>query len=100
MAVYTSLPADEQTEAFFPKMEHTDLAHFHIGQPPALQRWQHLVGISENAVCRLCGEEVSSAGRIWLRCPALLAVRHHSDLGHVMDEPGRLPRVTLGGTTP
>ena len=55
--VYTSLP-DEQIRTSFAQTERTDLAHFHSGRHPALRRWQHLVGISKDAVCRLCGEEV------------------------------------------
>ena len=50
--VYMSLP-DEQTETSFPKTEHTDLAHYFSGHHPVLRRWQHLVGVSKNAVCLL-----------------------------------------------
>ena len=55
--VCTSLP-DEQTESTIVKTKRTDLARFRNGHHPALRRWQHFVGISEDAVCRLCGEEV------------------------------------------
>ena len=54
-----------------------------------------MVRISEDTVCRLCGEEVESAEHLWLRCPALLVERHHSDLVHMMDELDRLPRAAL-----
>ena len=92
--VYASLP-DEQISMSFPKSEHTDLARFHSGYHPTLQRCQHLVGVSENAVCRLCGEEVKSADHVWLRCPTLLVERHHSDLRHMMDKLFCLPCAAL-----
>ena len=78
--VYTSLP-DEQI-----KTELTDLACFCSGYHPALRRWQRLVGISVDAVCWLCGEEVESAEHLWLWCPSLLVEQRHSDLPHTMDE--------------
>ena len=65
---------------------------FRSGHHPALRRWQRLVGVSEDAVCRLCDEGVEYAERNWQQCPALLVDRHHSDLGHMMDEYVRLPR--------
>ena len=68
-----------------------DLARFRSGHHPALRRWQHLVGVSEDAISRLCGEAVKSAEHIWLRYQALLLGRHLSDLGHAMDEPVRHP---------
>ena len=89
--VYTSLP-DEQIETSFAKTESTDMARFHSVHHPALRRWQHLMRISEDAVCQLCGEEVESAEHIWLGFPARLVERHHSDLGHTTDELVRLPR--------
>ena len=92
--VCTSL-SDELTETSFAKTERTDLARFHSVRHPALRHWQHLLGISKDAVSRLCGEEVESAGHIWLRCPARLVERHHSDLGQTMDEHLNLPRAAL-----
>ena len=92
--VYTSLP-DEQIETSFAKTERTDMARFRSGHQPALRCWQHSVEISEDAVCRLCGEEVESIEHIWLRCPALLVERHHGDLGQTMVEHNRLPRAAL-----
>ena len=83
--VFTSV-ANEQIETSFAKTEHTDFARFLSGRHPALRRWQHLVGVSEVAVCRLCGEEVVSAEQLWQRCLVLLVERHHSDLGHRTDE--------------
>ena len=53
------------------------------------------MGVTEDAVCRLYGEEVESLGDICQRCPALLVQRHHSDFGHAMDELVRLPRAAL-----
>ena len=53
--VCTSLP-DEQIETSFAKNERTDLTRFRSGHLLALRRWQHLVGISVDAVCRLYGE--------------------------------------------
>ena len=76
---HASLP-DEQIKTSVAKAERTDLAHFRCGHHPALRRWQHLVGILEDAVCRLCGEKVESTEHLWLRCPALLVERHHSDI--------------------
>ena len=67
LEVYTSLP-DEHIEPTFSKTQRTDLARFRSGNQPALRRWQHLVGIFKDAVCRLCGE---AYGYLWLRCPAL-----------------------------
>ena len=75
--------------------ERTDLARFRSGHHNALRHWQHLVGIFEDAVCRLCGEGVEFAEHLWLRCPALLVERHHSDLDHAMDELVRLPRAAI-----
>ena len=92
--VYTPLP-DEQIKTSFAKTESTDLARFHSGHHPALRCWQHLAGISEDVVCRLSGEGVKSAEHLWLRCPALLVERHHSDLGHTMNELIRLPCAAL-----
>ena len=46
----------------------------HSGHHPALRCWQHLVGVSEDAVCRLCVEEIESGDHIWLRCQALLVM--------------------------
>ena len=40
-------------------------------------------------------EEVESVEHLWLRCPALLVKRHHSDLEHTMDERVRLSRAAL-----
>ena len=53
------------------------------------------VVISEDAVCRLCGEEEEPAEHIWLRGPSLLLETHHSDLGNRMDELVRLQRAAL-----
>ena len=78
-------PPYEQIEAPFAKTERTDSARFHSGHHPALQSRQHLVGIYEDAVCRLCGEEAESAKHLCLRCLALLVERHLSDLGQTMD---------------
>ena len=89
--VYTSL-LDEQSYASFPKRERTDLACFPSGHHPVLRHWQYLVGASKVADRRFCGEDVESAEYIWQRCPALLVERHHSNLGHTMDELVRLPR--------
>ena len=90
MEVYTSLQG-KQIETSIAKTERTELARFCSGHHPALRRWQHLVGISEDAVCRLCGEAVVSVENIGLRFPALLVERNHSDLGHTMDEHVRHP---------
>ena len=79
----------------FSKTEHTDLARYRSGHNPALRRWQQLLGVSEHALCRLCGEEVQSAEHLWLQCPALMVERHHRDLGNAMDELVRLPQVAL-----
>ena len=38
------------------KTESTNFAHFCSSHYPTLRCWQHLVGISEDAVYRLCGE--------------------------------------------
>ena len=57
---------------YLAKTEHTDLARFCSGHHPALQLRQHLVGISEDAVCRMSGEEVKSAENAWPQCQALL----------------------------
>ena len=92
--VCTSLNV-EQIETSFAKTERTDLARFHSGHHPALRHWQQLVGISEDAVCRLCGEEVEASEHLWLRCPAILVERHHSDLGHLMDVLFRFPRAAV-----
>ena len=92
--VCTSLP-DELIETSFAKTERTDLALFHSVHYPALRHWQHLVGISKDAVSRLCGEEVESARHLWLRCPALLVEHHHSDLGHTMVKLANLPSTVL-----
>ena len=66
-------PPHQQAETSVAKTERTDLARMRSGHHPAFRRWQHLVGIYEDAVCRLCGEEVESAEHLWLRCSALLA---------------------------
>ena len=58
--VNTSL-CDEQIETSFAKTERIDLARFRSGLHSTLRRWQHLAGISEDVVCRLCGEEVNYA---------------------------------------
>ena len=58
-----SLP-DEQLETSFAKTERTELARIRSGHHPTFRRWQHLAGISEDAVCRFCGEEVESAEHI------------------------------------
>ena len=92
--MHTPLP-DKQIETSFAKTERTDLARFRCGHDPALRHWQHLVGIFENAVCRLSGEDVESAEHLWLRRPAILVELHNSDLGHTMDELDRLPRAAL-----
>ena len=94
MEASTSLP-DEQIEMSFAKTERTDLARLRCGHHPALRRRQHLVGISEDAVCRLCDEEFESAEHLWLRCPAFLVERHHSDIDHTINELVRLPRAAL-----
>ena len=75
----------------FAMTEPTDLALFLSGHHLALRRWQHYVGISEDAVCGLCGEEVESAEHLWLRSPALMVEQHHCDPGHMMDELVQLP---------
>ena len=88
--VYTSLP-DEQIRTYIT----TDLARSRSGLHAALRRWQHLVGISEDAVCRLCGEKVESAENLWLRCPVPFVERYHSDLGQTMNELVQLPCAAL-----
>ena len=89
--VNTSLP-DEQIKTSFAMTEHTDMACFRSGHHFALCRW---LGISEDDICRLCGEEVKSVEHLWLLCPALLVVWHHSDLTHMMDKLVRLPLAAL-----
>ena len=69
--VCTSLP-DEQIKTSIAKTECTDLACFSSSHHPAFRLWQHLVGISEDADCRLCGEEVELAEHSRLQCPALM----------------------------
>ena len=91
---YPSLP-DEQIKTSYAKTEHADLARFRCGHHPALRRLKHLVRISEDVVCRMCGEEVESAEYLWLRCLALLVERHHSDIGHTMEELVCLYRAAL-----
>ena len=88
---FTSL-RDEQIETSFAKMERTDLARYHNGHHPVLRRWQHLLRISENAVCRLRGEVVESAENT---CPVIMADRQHSYLGYPIVELVRLPREIL-----
>ena len=69
MEVHKSL-SDKQIETSFAKTERTDLVRIRSGQQPAIRRWHHFVGSSEDAVCRLCGEEVKFVGHLWLRFPA------------------------------
>ena len=63
MEVYTSI-TDDQIETSFSKMECIVLARIRSGHHPALRRWMCLVGVSEDTLCRLCGEEVISAEHI------------------------------------
>ena len=69
--VYMSL-INEQIKTSFSKMEHTDLTRFRSGHHLALRRRRHLEGVSKEAVCLLCGEEVESVEHIWLKYPALM----------------------------
>ena len=94
MEVYTSLP-DKQIKTSFAKTERTDMARFRNGHLHALRRWQHLVGISKDDICRLSGEEVESVEHIWLRRSALLVEQHHSDLIHSMHKLVSLPNADL-----
>ena len=77
---------NEQIDTSFSKTERTDVVCLRSGHHPALRRCLHLVVVSVNALCRLCGDEVESVEHIWLRCPALLMEGHHRNLGHTMDK--------------
>ena len=54
--VHTPL-TNGKMETSFSKTEHTELARFHSGHYHALRHWQHLVGVSDDAITRLCGGE-------------------------------------------
>ena len=45
-------------ETSFDKTERTNFSLYMRGHQPALLRCHHLVGISEDAVCRLCGVKI------------------------------------------
>ena len=90
-ASYTIRHREEEEETLFQKADRTDLIRFRCGHHPHLRRWQHMTGMLETGICRLCAEEEESFEHLWLRCPAFITERQRLGLGRTFDELVRLP---------